>query len=90
MRKLIFLLMLVSTLTLTACVPMAAQRHTWENPDGRNRAQDDLECRALAAQAAQGAGGWSSDRTLRAVLYDQTVQQYYNQCAESRGYIPTR
>ena len=81
--KLLLLAAMMSACTACATMPQGY----WRAPsETANRAQDDLECRALANQAAMGAGGWSSDRAIRAAFYDEAVQQYFNQCVESRGY----
>jgi hypothetical protein len=80
------LLVLSFLLICTACA--IGPQPYWESPAGMaaNRQQDDLECSALAAQAASGAGDWSSDRAIRAGIYQHARQNYYNQCVQSRGY----
>jgi hypothetical protein len=47
---------------------------------------DYVECMATASQAAQGAGGWSSDRAIRGAIYDNARDQYLAMCLESRGW----
>ena len=84
MRKFICLLVLASTVALTACA--IGPQPYWQGVEGRNRAQDDLECRAMANQAAMGAGAWSSSSPVQAAIRDHAAQQYFNQCVHSRGY----
>ena len=64
----------------------------WPERADLNLEKDDLECQAMAGQAAQGAGGWTSVAPVGAAFYDHAKQQYYNQCLQSRGYtwIPPR
>lgn len=84
MRKFAWLLM---TVIFVAGCAIGPQPY-WQAPNRAdlNQSKDDLECRALANQAATGAGNWSSDRHLRDAFYQQAVTQYYVQCVESRGY----
>lgn len=85
-------LVLLVLLCGTACVPMT--QGYWKPPDRAdlNRQQDDLECRAMAAQAATGAGAWSSDPAIRAGAFASERDRYYVQCVTSRGYtwVPPR
>jgi hypothetical protein len=78
------LLILTYALSLTACA-MAPQGH-WAGGSDRNRAQDDLQCRAMANQAAMGAGSWTSVSPVQAAIRDNAAEQYYNQCVQSLGY----
>jgi hypothetical protein len=50
------------------------------------RQTDAVECQALAAQAATGAGAWSRDRAIRAAIYDNARDQYLAQCLQGRGW----
>lgn len=86
MRKLISLCAL-TLLLCTACATYTAPGY-WRAPDRAevNRSKDDLECRAIAGQAAAGAGGWTSVSPVQAAFYDHAKQQYYVQCLRSRGY----
>lgn len=61
----------------------------WRAPDRADldRQKDDLECQALASQAAQGAGGFTSSAPYRAAIYDSAKQRYYEQCLQTRGYV---
>jgi starvation-inducible outer membrane lipoprotein len=57
-------------------------------PEGSeaNQQKDHVECLALAAQAAQGAGGFTSVAPVQAAFYDEAKQRYYVQCLQGRGY----
>jgi hypothetical protein len=79
-------LLLCAGLLLTACV---TQPGYWRSPERAdlNQQQDHVECVALASQAAQGAGAWTSVAPMAAAFYDQAKEQYYMQCLQSRGYV---
>jgi hypothetical protein len=73
----------VLTGALWGCV--AAQPWTADKPL-QARQQDVVECTALAAQAAQGAGAWSSDPIMRAAFFENARDQYLAICLQSRGW----
>lgn len=77
---------LLTGLLLTACT--IGPQGYWRAPDRAdlNQQKDDLECAAIASQAAQGAGGWTSVAPMRDAIYQQARQDAYNQCVSSRGY----
>jgi hypothetical protein len=78
--------MLATCLLLTACV---TQPGYWRAPERAdlNQQKDDLECRAMANQAAQGAGAWTGVDPIAAAFRDRTAGHYYLQCLQSRGYV---
>jgi hypothetical protein len=90
------LLILLTVCLVTACgthlqpygTSSPARAPYWESPSRAdvNRPKDDLECSAMAVQAASGAGGWTSVAPMRDAIYQQARQNYYNQCVQSRGY----
>jgi hypothetical protein len=51
-----------------------------------NQQQDHVECLALASQAAQGAGSFTSVAPVQAAFFDEAKQRYYVQCMQGRGY----
>jgi hypothetical protein len=80
------LLLLLSTVMLTACV--VGPQGYWRAPDRAdvNRQKDNIECQAMAGQAATGAGTWSSDPAIRSAIFDHAKGQYFAQCVQSRSY----
>ena len=68
---------------ILGCV--AAPQWTADKPL-QARQQDVVECLALASQAAQGAGSWSSDRAIRAAVFENARDQYLGICLQSRGW----
>jgi hypothetical protein len=50
------------------------------------RQQDIAECRALAAQAAEGTGGHLSDPAIRDTFFIKAHDQYLALCLQSRGW----
>ena len=74
------------SLLLTACA--VGPQGYWRAPDRAdlNQQKDNIECQAMAAQAATGAGSWSSDPAIRAAIFQNAKDQYYAQCLQSRGY----
>ena len=80
MRKFIRMLILVSTVTLTACAMGPQSTYTPQ------MSQLEMKCLAFASQAAQGAGGWTSVAPMRAAIYDNARAQYYQQCISAGGF----
>jgi hypothetical protein len=67
---------------------LAAQGRTPEPispPRPMTSAQTELECLALASQAAMGAGAWTSVAPVRAAIYDNAKAQYFQQCMASKS-----
>ena len=73
-------------LSLTACATGRKAYLQAPAGDDVNQQKDHLECLALASQAAQGAGSWSSMAPVRAAFYDEAKRRAYGQCLQSRGY----
>jgi hypothetical protein len=73
-------------IAVTACVS-APQRYLHADHKPLTEQQrDTVECQALVAQAATGAGAWSTDPHLRAALFNQARDEQFQQCLESRGW----
>jgi hypothetical protein len=47
--------------------------------------QTEMACLTFASQSASGAGQWSSDRAMRAAIYDNVKAQYYQQCMANKA-----
>jgi hypothetical protein len=81
----ILLMAALLSVALVGCAGVAQPQWTANKPL-QSRQQDVVECAALAAQAAQGAGSWSSDRAIRAGIFDNARDQYLLLCLQSRGW----
>ena len=81
----ILLMAALLSIALAGCAGVAQPQWTANKPL-QSRQQDVVECAALAAQAAQGAGSWSSDRAIRAGIFDNARDQYLLLCLQSRGW----
>jgi hypothetical protein len=71
--------------SLTGCVTAPRPSLDAQKPL-EDKQRDVVECQALAAQAATGAGGWASNRAVRSAFYDHARDQYLAMCLESRGW----
>jgi hypothetical protein len=74
---------IILAITLTGC---AATPQWIADKPLPARQQDVVECSAMAAQAAQGTGSWSSDRAIRTGLFENARDQYLAMCLQSRGW----
>jgi hypothetical protein len=74
---------------LALCIAGCAAPVTYDHPSKSlaEKQRDYVECAATASQAAQGAGGWSSDRAIRGAFYTDARDQYLAICLESRGWV---
>lgn len=76
-------------LVLLVCVGCAVQEAAYLRAPDRadlNQSKDEVECLALASQAAQGAGSFTSAAPYAAAIYDGVKTRYFVQCMQSRGY----
>jgi hypothetical protein len=87
-------LSLLALLVVGCVAPPAPAMYNHPTKSLAEKQQDAIECSALASQAAQGAGGWSSDRAVRGAIYANARDQYLTMCLESRGWyqgaVPTQ
>jgi hypothetical protein len=69
---------------LTSCVTAPIYGHP--SKPRTEKQKDYVECLATANQAAQGSGGYFSDRTIRTAVFENARDQYLAMCLESRGW----
>jgi hypothetical protein len=86
MRRLCALALLVLALWLSGCVSGPQPYLDAPQKTVQEKQTDGVECQALAAQAATGAGSWSRDRAVRSAFYDNAREQYLAQCLQGRGW----
>jgi hypothetical protein len=80
------MLSLISLVFFAACATGPRPYLDASHKPTREQQRDRVECQALAAQAAQGAGIWSSDPAIRAAIRANAQDSQLIQCLESRGW----
>jgi hypothetical protein len=75
---------LVLLCSLAGCVAAPVYNHPSKSLAGKQK--DYVECAATANQAAQGSGGYFSDRAIRTAVFENARDQYLAMCLESRGW----
>jgi hypothetical protein len=69
---------------LAGCVTAPVYNHP--SKPLAEKQKDYVECMATANQAAQGAGGYFSDRAMRSGFFEHARDRYLAMCLESRGW----
>jgi hypothetical protein len=77
---------LIGTLLLMSCVTGPYPYLDASHKPPHDQQRDEVECQALAGQAAFGSGDWSSDRAIRAAIAANVRDHQYVKCLKSRGW----